>query len=111
LKKNNNSQTTSGQKTKPAKTRGPVQRDAKEVMAELVAKRSERLGPKPAQEQATERKPQAAAAPMVRSERRLNQLPTACAETAFEPCGRIKNTGRVDIGSGEARDWQQSFAS
>jgi hypothetical protein len=61
LKKNSNSQTKSGRKTrqtKPAKARGPVQRDSKEVMAELVAKLSERLGPKPAQEKATEGKPQ-----------------------------------------------------
>jgi transposase len=56
LKKNNNYQTKSGQKTKPAKARGPVQRDSKEVMAELVAK-PERLGPKPAEENATEVKP------------------------------------------------------
>jgi transposase len=63
LKKNSNSQTTSGQKTKPAKARGPVQRDSKEVMAELVAKLSERLTPKPAQENATEVKPQGVPAP------------------------------------------------
>ena len=48
MKKNSNSQTTSGQKTKPAKARAPVQRDSKEVMAELVAKLSEKLEPKPA---------------------------------------------------------------
>jgi hypothetical protein len=47
LKKNSNSQTKSGQKTKPTKARGPVQRDSKEVMAELVAKLSERLEQKP----------------------------------------------------------------
>ena len=58
MKKNSNSQTKSGRKTKSAKARGPVQRDSKEVRAELVAKRSERLGPKPAQENATEGKPQ-----------------------------------------------------
>jgi transposase len=63
LKKNSNSQTKSGQKTKPAKARGPVQRDSKEVMAELVAKLSERLGPKPAQENATEGKPRGVPAP------------------------------------------------
>jgi transposase len=40
-----------------------VQRDSKEVMAELVAKRSERLGPKPAQENATEGKANGAPAP------------------------------------------------
>src|SRR5215472_15366617 len=59
LKKNSNSQTKSGQKTKPTKARGPVQRDSKEVMAELVAKLSERLDQKPAGEgnggEATER--------------------------------------------------------
>jgi hypothetical protein len=63
LKKNINSQTMSGQKTKPTKGRGPVQRYSKEVMAELVAKLSERLGPKPAQEKATEGKPKGGPAP------------------------------------------------
>ena len=63
MKKNSNSQTQSGQKTKAAKARGPVQRDSKEVMAELVAKLSERLGPKPATEKAAEGKPQVAPAP------------------------------------------------
>jgi hypothetical protein len=43
LKENSNSQTKSGQKTKPTRARGPVQRDSKEVMTELVAKLSERL--------------------------------------------------------------------
>ena len=57
MKKNSNSQTKSGQKTKPTKARGPVQRDSREVMAELVAKLSERLGPKLAQEKAAEGKP------------------------------------------------------
>ena len=57
MKKNSNSQTTSGQKTKAVKARGPVQRDSKEVMAELVAKLSERLEQKPAQEKAAEGKP------------------------------------------------------
>ena len=57
MKKNSNSQTKSGQKTKPTKARGPVQRDSKELMAELVAKLSERLGPKPTPENAKERKP------------------------------------------------------
>ena len=63
MKKNSNSQTKSGQKTKPTKARGPVQRDSKEVMAELVAKLSERLGPKPAQDNATEGKPNCGLAP------------------------------------------------
>ena len=40
-----------------------MQRESKEVMAELVAKLSERLGPKPAQEKATEGKPKGAPAP------------------------------------------------
>ena len=62
MKKNSNAQTKSGQKTKPAKARA-VQRDSKEVMAELVAKLSERLGPKPAQEKATEGKPKGGPAP------------------------------------------------
>ena len=63
MKKNSNSQTKSVQKTKPAKARGPVQRDSKEVMAELVAKLSERLGPKPVPEDAKERKPHSVPAP------------------------------------------------
>jgi transposase len=63
LKKNSNSQTKSVQKTKPTKARGPVQRDSKEVMAELVAKLSERLEQKPTQEKATEGQPQGALAP------------------------------------------------
>jgi hypothetical protein len=63
LKKNSNSQTTSRPKTKPTKARGPVQRDSKEVMAELVAKLSGRLEQKPAQEKAAEGKPQVAPAP------------------------------------------------
>ena len=63
MKKNSNSQTTSGQKTKAVKARGPVQRDSKEVMAELVAKLIERLMPKPAQEKATEGKPNCGLAP------------------------------------------------
>jgi hypothetical protein len=63
LKKNSISQTKSGQKTKPTKARGPVQRDSKEVMAELVAKLSERLEQKPAQAKATEGKPKGAPAP------------------------------------------------
>ena len=54
MKKNSNSQTKSGQKTKAAKTRGPVQRDSREVMAELVAQLSERLEQKPAQEKVAE---------------------------------------------------------
>src|SRR5215472_3809162 len=63
LKKNSNSLTKSGKKTKPAEARGPVQRDSKEVMAELVAKLSERLGPKPTPENAKERKPHNVPAP------------------------------------------------
>jgi len=63
LKKNSNSQTKSGQKTKATKARGPVQRDSKEVMAELVAKLSGRLEQKTAQEKAAEGKPKGALAP------------------------------------------------
>ena len=48
LKKNSNAQTNSDRAGKRGKTRGPVQRDAKEVMAELVAKLSQRLEPRPA---------------------------------------------------------------
>jgi len=40
-----------------------VQRDSKDVMAELVAKLSERLEPKPAQENATVGKPRGVPAP------------------------------------------------
>ena len=63
MKKNSNSQTKSGQKTKSTKARGPVQRDSKEVMAELVAKLSGRLEQKPTQEKAAEGQPQSAPAP------------------------------------------------
>src|SRR6516225_970886 len=62
-KENSSSQTKAGQKTKPTRARGPVQRDSKEVMAEVVAKLSGRLGPKPAQENATEAKPKGGPAP------------------------------------------------
>src|SRR5215471_14272193 len=48
---------------KPTKARGPVHRDSKEVMAELVTKLSEKLEQKPAQEKAAEGKPQVAPAP------------------------------------------------
>jgi hypothetical protein len=47
LKKNSNSYMKREQNSKPAKARVPVQRDAKEVMAELVAKLTEKLDPKP----------------------------------------------------------------
>jgi hypothetical protein len=63
LKKNSSSQTKSGQKAKRAKAHGPVQRDSKEVMAELVAKLTERLGSKSVQASATELKPQGALTP------------------------------------------------
>jgi transposase len=63
LKKNSSSQTKSGRKTKPTKARGPVQRESKEVMAELVAKLSEKLEQKPVPEKAAEGKPQSAPAP------------------------------------------------
>jgi transposase len=45
LKSNNNSQTKNQRTLKPAKARGSVQRDAKEVMAELLAKLTEQLEP------------------------------------------------------------------
>jgi len=63
LKKNSNSQTKNGQKTRPTKARGPVQRDSKEVMAELVAKLSEKLEQNSAQEKAAEGKPQGETGP------------------------------------------------
>ena len=47
MKKSSNSQMKREQSSKPAKARGPVQRDAKEVLAELVAKLTEKLGLKP----------------------------------------------------------------
>jgi transposase len=47
LKKNSNSYMKREQNSKPAKARVPVQRDAKEVMAELVAKLTEKLDAKP----------------------------------------------------------------
>ena len=61
MKKNSNSQTKSGQKTKPTKARGPVQRESKDVMAKL----SEKLEQNPAQEEkkATEGKPKGGPAP------------------------------------------------
>ena len=49
MKKNSNSQTDNGRRAgKAGKARGPVQRDAKEVMAELVLKLSQKLEPRPA---------------------------------------------------------------
>ena len=63
MKKNSNSQTKSGQKTKTTKARGPVQRDSKEVMAELVAKLSEKLEQKPTQEKSAEGRPKGVPAP------------------------------------------------
>jgi len=46
LKKHNNSGKKSEQPSKRAKSRGPVQRDRKEVLAELVGKLKEKLDPK-----------------------------------------------------------------
>jgi hypothetical protein len=48
LKKHSNSGKKSEPTTKRAKSRGPVQRDTKEVLAELVGKLKERLDPKKA---------------------------------------------------------------
>ena len=64
MKKNSSSQTKSGPKTKPTKGRGPVQRDSKEVMAELVAKLSEKLEQKPTQEKAGRESQRARLAPI-----------------------------------------------
>jgi hypothetical protein len=47
LKKNSNFYMKREQNSKPAKARVPVQRDAKEVMAELGAKLTEKLDAKP----------------------------------------------------------------
>jgi hypothetical protein len=63
LKKNSNSQTKNSERNLKRAKASPVQRDAKEVMAELVAKLPEKLGAKPAQENATEAKPRSAPAP------------------------------------------------
>jgi transposase len=63
LKKNSNSQTKNSERNSKRAKASPVQRDAKEVMAELVAKLTEKLGAKPAQENATEAKPRSAPAP------------------------------------------------
>src|SRR5258708_25238344 len=46
LKKHNNSGKKSEPTWKPTKSRGPVQRDTKEVLAELVGKLKEKLDPK-----------------------------------------------------------------
>ena len=67
MKKNSNSQTKSERNSKRVKARGPVEGNTKEVMAELVAKLTERLGAKPAQENATEAKPRSAHAVTGRS--------------------------------------------
>ena len=46
MKKHNNSPKKSEPTSKRAKSRGPMQRDTKEVLAELVGKLKERLDPK-----------------------------------------------------------------
>ena len=46
MKKHSNSGKKSERTTKRAKSRGPVQRDTKEVLAELVGKLKEKLDPK-----------------------------------------------------------------
>jgi hypothetical protein len=46
LKKHNNSRKKSEPTSKRAKSRGPMQRDTKEVLAELVGKLKEKLDPK-----------------------------------------------------------------
>ena len=46
MKKHSNSGEKSEPTTKRAKSRGPVQRDTKEVLAELVGKLKEKLDPK-----------------------------------------------------------------
>jgi hypothetical protein len=48
LKKNSKTQTNSDRAGKPGNARGTVQRGAKDVMAELLAKLSEKLEPRPA---------------------------------------------------------------
>src|SRR5258705_8009860 len=64
MKKNNsNSHTNSDRAGKPGKARGPVQRDAKEVMAELVARLSQKLEPRSAGGRAGEGRQQDLAGP------------------------------------------------
>ena len=46
MKKHNNSRKKSEPTSKRAKSRGPVQRDTKEVLAELVGKLRKKLDPK-----------------------------------------------------------------
>ena len=46
MKKHNNSRKNSELTSKRAKSRGPVQRDTKEVLAELVGKLKDKLDPK-----------------------------------------------------------------
>ena len=58
-----NGQTKKGQQTKVAKARGPVRRESKEVMAELVAKLSGKLQAEAAQEKARQENPQGEYAP------------------------------------------------
>jgi hypothetical protein len=57
LKKTSSSQTRSDRAGKTGKARGPVRRDAKEVMAELVEKLSQKLDPQAPADTAEERKP------------------------------------------------------
>ena len=54
MQKHNNSGQKSEPTTKRAKSRGPVQRDTKEVLAELVGKLKEKLDPKKRQARARE---------------------------------------------------------
>ena len=48
MEKHNNSGKKSEPTSKPTKTRGPMRRDTKEVLAELVGKLKEQLDPKKA---------------------------------------------------------------
>ena len=59
MKKTSSSQTRSNRAGKTRKARGPVRRDAKEVMAELLEKLSQKLDPQapPTAEAAEERQP------------------------------------------------------
>ena len=59
MKKTSSSQTRSDRAGKTGKARGPVRRDAKEVMAELLEKLSQKLDPQapPAADAAEERQP------------------------------------------------------
>lgn len=70
MKKNNNSSTKSEHPSKQAKSRVSVQRDTKEVMAELLTKLTKTLDPKAISASAGKRAREPASAPTAHVERR-----------------------------------------